>query len=168
MRLDHLLSKELADPHFFLLAALVCSLPVVGGGGWGWRGWVWWCASFMDVCSVRGRSWVECQWIRCPLLVGAWSLLVRLLCVPGVFRLRRVGGWGVWGGCGGSNAGWVVAGGVSGTLLGPEGPHHHLVVWGGCGCSWWSAPGLQTGVLGPCWCGCGVVGVGGGCGLLVC
>ena len=77
------------------------------------------------------------RWLAASLVQLSCSCLVLLR------------GWG-WG-CGGGNVGWVVAGWVSGTLLGPERPHR-CSVW----CFWWSAPGPQT--ASSCWLGCVCVG----------
>ena len=103
---------------------------LVGGGG----------ASFMDVRSVRGGSWVEHRWIC------VWFWLV-----PGrqYSCLSPLAGWG---GVGGGKAWWVLVGvgdearcwvlkdhtvGVPGLVGG--------VVW----FLWWSAPGPQTVVVLP-------------------
>ena len=133
--------------------------PASPSRGCGWW-WVWWCGPFTDMRFVRVRSWVEHQRIRCSSSFGVFgpsgfiasagpAPLVQLLVCPLV---------GV--GCGG-NVGLGVWGWVSGTLLGPEGPHMLVApvlgVSGGWGFSWWSAPGPQTtGLLRTCSCGWGL------------
>ena len=93
MRLDHLLSKEHADPRL----VLVLFVGVGGGCGGG--------ALVVAECVAWGGSRVEHRLVDVLL---RWLALVQLLVL-----LR--GGW--WRG----RAFWW--GGVSGTLLGPEGLH---------------------------------------------
>ena len=117
MRLDHLLSKEHADPHWCLFALV--------GGGWVWCGGAprsrthvscgdahGWNINGFDARALRGQR---------PFGVGAFAVLVLLV------QLRSSPSGG---GCGG-NVGSGVWGWVSGTLLGPEGPHDGHWFW--CG-----------------------------------